>query len=66
MLTKKRNYGGGDGASKKAAANRVLEAALDLFYQRGVRAVGVDEIVCKAGVTKPSLYRAFASKDDFT
>lgn len=49
---------------KKTAATRVFEAARDLFYHRGIRAVGVDEIVCKAGVTKPSLYRAFASKDD--
>ena len=49
---------------KKTAAMRVFEAARDLFYHRGIRAVGVDEIVCKAGVTKPSLYRAFASKDD--
>jgi len=48
---------------KKTAATRVFEAARDLFYHRGIRAVGVDEIVCKAGVTKPSLYRAFASKD---
>jgi AcrR family transcriptional regulator len=48
----------------KGAALRVFEAARDLFYQRGIRAVGVDEIVCEAGVTKPSLYRSFASKDD--
>lgn len=48
----------------KGAALRVFEAARDLFYQRGIRAVGVDEIVCEAGVTKPSLYRNFASKDD--
>ncbi|ATE66704.1 TetR/AcrR family transcriptional regulator [Rhizorhabdus dicambivorans] len=54
----------GDGTGKKTAAVRVFEAARDLFYHRGIRAVGVDEIVCKAGVTKPSLYRAFASKDD--
>jgi len=50
--------------AKKTAAARVFEAARDLFYHRGIRAVGVDEIVCKAGVTKPSLYRAFASKDE--
>lgn len=49
---------------KKTAATRVFEAARDLFYHRGIRAVGVDEIVCRAGVTKPSLYRAYASKDD--
>src|ERR1700748_2566103 len=55
----------GDGTGmKKTAAIRVFEAARALFYHRAIRAVGVDEIVCKAGVTKPSLYRAFASKDD--
>jgi AcrR family transcriptional regulator len=48
----------------KGAALRVFEAARDLFYQRGIRAVGVEEIVVEAGVTKPSLYRNFASKDD--
>ncbi|WP_298957525.1 TetR/AcrR family transcriptional regulator [uncultured Methylobacterium sp.] len=45
------------------AGERVRAAARELFYRRGIRAVGVDEIVAKAGVTKPSLYRGFASKD---
>jgi AcrR family transcriptional regulator len=49
---------------KKTAASKIFDTACDLFYRRGVRAVGVDEIVCEAGVTKPSLYRAFKSKDD--
>jgi len=49
---------------KKTAADKIFDTARDLFYRRGVRAVGVDEIVCEAGVTKPSLYRAFKSKDD--
>jgi AcrR family transcriptional regulator len=50
--------------SKKTAASKIFDTARDLFYRRGVRAVGVDEIVCEAGVTKPSLYRAYKSKDD--
>lgn len=49
---------------KKTASYKVFEAARELFYRRGIRAVGVDEIVCEAGVTKPSLYRAFKSKDE--
>lgn len=49
---------------RKTAASKVFETARDLFYRRGIRAVGVDEIVCEAGVTKPSLYRAFKSKDE--
>src|ERR1700685_3146817 len=53
------------GASQnKLAAQRIRETARDLFYRQGIRAVGVDEIVARAGVTKPSLYRSFASKDE--
>jgi AcrR family transcriptional regulator len=46
------------------AAERILGVARKLFYKEGIRAVGVDEIVRQAGVTKPSLYRSFPSKDD--
>ncbi|CDM23876.1 Transcriptional regulator, TetR family [Castellaniella defragrans 65Phen] len=46
------------------AADRIRSSARDLFYHQGIRAVGVDAIVAEAGVTKPSLYRSFASKDD--
>lgn len=46
------------------AAERILGAARKLFYFQGIRAVGVDEIVREAGVTKPSLYRSFVSKDE--
>jgi AcrR family transcriptional regulator len=52
------------GEPRKKASVRIFETARDLFYRRGIRAVGVDEIVCQAGVTKPSLYRSFDSKDD--
>jgi AcrR family transcriptional regulator len=43
---------------------RILETACTLFYQRGVRAVGVDLVVAQAGVAKTSLYRHFGTKDD--
>jgi AcrR family transcriptional regulator len=43
---------------------RILETACTLFYQHGVRAVGVDLVVEKAGVAKTSLYRHFGTKDD--
>jgi AcrR family transcriptional regulator len=48
----------------KRAAERIRDSARDLFYREGIRAVGVDEIVTRAGVTKPSLYRSFVSKDE--
>jgi len=43
---------------------RILKTAAALFYQRGVRAVGVDLVVEEAGVAKTSLYRHFRTKDD--
>ena len=42
----------------------LLRTASTLFYQRGVRAVGVDLVVEEAGVAKTSLYRHFRTKDD--
>jgi AcrR family transcriptional regulator len=46
------------------AQEHLLRAAGELFYQEGVRAVGVDAVVERAGVNKMSLYRQFSSKDD--
>lgn len=48
----------------KLAVDRIRKTARELFYREGIRAVGVDEIVSRAGVTKPSLYRSFSSKDE--
>ena len=53
-----------DRASEKPARERVFTVAADLFYRKGIRAVGVEEIVNEAGVAKISLYRSFKSKDD--
>jgi AcrR family transcriptional regulator len=43
---------------------RILEIASELFYRRGVRAVGIDRMVEEAGVAKTSLYRHFRTKDE--
>lgn len=40
----------------------LLNTALELFHAKGYDAVGVQEIVEKAGVTKPTLYYYFGSK----
>ncbi|WP_369054670.1 TetR/AcrR family transcriptional regulator [Kineococcus terrestris] len=45
------------------AGTRLLDAASELFYARGVRAVGVDLIAEAAGTTKKTLYDRFGSKD---
>jgi len=52
------------GPRPKRARDKIFEVAADLFYREGIRAVGVETIVKRAGVTKISLYRSFASKDD--
>lgn len=41
---------------------RILAAALELFYARGYDAVGVQEIADTAGISKPTLYYYFGSK----
>jgi AcrR family transcriptional regulator len=46
------------------AAARVLAVAARLFYEHGVRAVGVEWIVAESGVAKTTLYRHFRTKDD--
>ena len=46
------------------ARQRILDSAYELFSRRGVRAVGVDEVIKNASVAKATLYRHFKSKDD--
>ncbi|HEY2020944.1 TetR/AcrR family transcriptional regulator [Paraburkholderia sp.] len=46
------------------AQQHLLRAASELFYREGVRTVGVDAVVERAGVNKMSLYRQFSSKDE--
>jgi len=42
---------------------RILAVARELFYRRGIHAVGVDAIAEAAGTNKMTLYRHFGSKD---
>jgi AcrR family transcriptional regulator len=51
------------GEARKSARARILETATELFYQEGIRAVGIDRVIARSGVAKMSLYRNFASKD---
>lgn len=43
---------------------KILEAASRLFYEQGIRAIGVEAIAEQAGVTKKTLYDCFGSKED--
>ncbi len=44
-------------------AERILETADRLFYQQGIRAMGVDTIAAEVGISKRTLYNHFPSKD---
>lgn len=52
-------------ARKSGEENRrnVLEVATRLFYQQGIRAVGMDTVVKECGVGNATLYRQFPTKD---
>jgi AcrR family transcriptional regulator len=51
-------------SDKRAARERILDAAGELFYRDGFRAVGVDTVVERSDVAKTTLYHHFPSKDD--
>ncbi len=51
-------------AASSSARERILDTAYELFARRGIRDVGVDEVIQRAGVAKATLYRHFASKDE--
>jgi len=48
----------------QSAKERILTAANKLFYAEGIRAVSLDAIAEKAGITKKTVYYHFKSKDD--
>jgi AcrR family transcriptional regulator len=50
--------------SGACARDRLFNAAINLFYRHGIRAVSVDAIAAEAGTTKVTFYRVFESKDD--
>lgn len=54
----------GDLLPASGVRERILDVAYDLFSRRGVRDVGVNELISRSGVAKASFYRHFASKDE--
>jgi AcrR family transcriptional regulator len=48
----------------RATLERILDAASELFYQRGIRATGLEHVVEASGTGKGQLYHYFASKHD--
>ncbi|MEV0292111.1 TetR/AcrR family transcriptional regulator [Nocardia sp. NPDC050710] len=48
----------------RSPRDRLVAAAVRLFYADGIQAIGVDRLIAEAGVTKATFYRHFPSKDD--
>ncbi|HSJ15545.1 MAG TPA: TetR/AcrR family transcriptional regulator [Longimicrobiales bacterium] len=48
---------------RTSVRERILATVDELFYGRGTRNVGIDQIIAESGVAKASLYQHFASKD---
>ncbi len=48
----------------RTGRERLIAAAIELFYRRGFGAVGVDQVIAAAGVTKTTFYKHFEGKDD--
>lgn len=47
----------------EAACDRILEAAGDLFAERGVESVGMNDIAKAAGCSRATLYRYFENRE---
>jgi AcrR family transcriptional regulator len=51
-------------AARGTARERLLDAAAQVFAERGYRAASVEEIASAAGVTKGAVYWSFSGKED--
>lgn len=53
------------GRPREAATDRaILQAALDLFIERGVEGASIEQIAKNAGVGKPTIYRRWSGKEE--
>ncbi|MDH6284707.1 TetR/AcrR family transcriptional regulator [Prescottella agglutinans] len=43
---------------------KILDAAAELFYEKGFHGTSVDELGTRAGLSGPAVYRHFAGKDE--
>ncbi len=51
-------------AARAGVRDRLLDAADRLFYNEGLRAVGIDRVLAEADAAKASLYTHFGCKDE--
>jgi AcrR family transcriptional regulator len=46
------------------AKQRILDTAAELFYDDGIRSVGVDRLISESAVTKATFYKHYGSKEN--
>lgn len=51
-------------AQRAPAKGRILDCADRLFYEDGIRTVGVDRIIAASSVTKATFYKHYRAKDN--
>ncbi|SDO78347.1 DNA-binding transcriptional regulator, AcrR family [Nakamurella panacisegetis] len=51
-------------ATKVPMRERIVDAATELFYAQGLRAVSAEKIIAQVGITKVTFYRHFPTKDE--
>lgn len=51
-------------ASRPSARQRILSCASELFYQKGINNVGINEVIARSDIARMTLYHHFASKDE--
>lgn len=51
-------------APPKTGRERLVHVAIELVYSHGFHAVGVDQVISAAGVSKTTFYKHFESRDD--
>lgn len=59
----KKTHGTPDKSGEKPTKEKILDAAIDLFAQKGFDAVPMQDIAQAVGIKKASLYYYFVSKD---
>ncbi|MBE9171163.1 TetR/AcrR family transcriptional regulator [Pleurocapsales cyanobacterium LEGE 06147] len=50
-------------SQSSSSRQQILETASQLFYQKGIQNVGINEVIAASEVAKRTLYRHFPSKD---
>lgn len=54
----------GSGSDHGDLADRILDAAQRLVFRTGARKLSLSDVATRAGVSRPTIYRYFASKED--